>query len=1136
MLHVLTFTVAGIEIGWGVCHRSWGTAAPSCGQALHDRRLGACRYVPDSSTSGQSTSVAVDCGCMGAYVMDATSSMGRSPLLGVLGFVLMPAVWSVPEALVAAELATAFPSNAGYVTWVTAAFGPFWGFLEGFLSWVAGVSDNSIYPVLFCDYLKHILPATADGTPRILCALAFALALSWLNYAGLNIMGWSAVGLAIFTILPFLYIVPAGLPEVQLANFLVVPRLQEMDWQKYLNVLFWNLNYWDSASTLAGEVRDPRRVFPQALCLAMMFVIASYVFPLFVGVGIQTDTAKLRWRNWRSGTLTLVGEATGGGVVKSWVVLSAAVSNIGQFTCEQAANAYQLEGMAELGWLPKCFTHRSRLTSEEIRTGYVFDPAALRMQQLPQQHLNPAIGASYGSAAGSDGCISSGSTNLPEERGRSFFFPLEPFWFLGLVSPSLYEFVPRHLRIVQSLPHLVLLVGTTTNAVLIGRVLEDCRHWSHRNTAYLAVLVTSGVFSLHSLWRLVCQMAQYRYDLQQRSAQIQLFKENLARQFQLLANELEDLLARSAETEVGLAERSLDAERRDLSRFLKNIGPKLADEPPPPFLEHFRQFLSLWLQMLAECAADPVAQPYSVIGEVEFNSFDRSCELAVHLSEQLKAKEIRFIRDHTEEGKKGVLSMKKAWKKMRLLQQKALKWTGLKRFAKTQPDEEEGDLHKAEVICELPARRTPSSVELYWFKFQLGAGCGFDMNEDNYPLRIRCMLFVCIILSPEHLSFMLSFVLGLGLLLVNAFLISSPSQVVTMSIAVTNCCTAFVLYDFLDIDTLQRLEQQALEMKAAAQQADERRKILQAFFARMQLLVSLWQMRTLPRLALMKRLSVALEDAAQEGGILPLLVDAVPHLDALENALLSLHFWQEEGKLSIEDKEEVQHLIQSAAAEGSIKDMLEKLPDVVTGHNTPYVGLATGLIIILALSTSDFISIVDLLNGIYCQAQLLEFFAFLHLRRVSPNLRRPFRVPLESMLGCIALLFLPIVFCLLLLVLPLIKGNWKQVVCLVAVPVAGLILHALLSLSRRRGWLSFTREPPRTVDELLAMQTPMSTCARAHHEAGAASLTAREERRDEIMREWVRYSAAKSSEHVLTESMQAMFVLARRGERYALLT
>ncbi|CAJ1426692.1 unnamed protein product [Effrenium voratum] len=204
----------------------------------------------------------------------------------------MPAVWSVPEALVAAELATTFPSNSGYVTWVTAAFGPFWGFLEGFLSWVSGVSDNSIYPVLFCDYLKHVLPCTAEGLPRGLavdgtaCIVAFTLILSWLNYLGLDIMGWSAVGLAIFTILPFLYIVPSGLPNVELAAWhLHAPELREMDWQKYLNVLFWNLNYWDSASTLAGEVQEPRRVFPKALSCAMVLVIASYVLPLFVGVG-----------------------------------------------------------------------------------------------------------------------------------------------------------------------------------------------------------------------------------------------------------------------------------------------------------------------------------------------------------------------------------------------------------------------------------------------------------------------------------------------------------------------------------------------------------------------------------------------------------------------------------------------------------------------------------------------------------------------------------------------------------------------------------------------------------------------------------------------------------------------------------
>ena len=45
---------------------------------------------------------------------------------------------------------------------------------------------------------------------------------------------------------------------------------------------------------------------------------------------------------------------------------------------------------------------------------------------------------------------------------------------------------------------------------------------------------------------------------------------------------------------------------------------------------------------------------------------------------------------------------------------------------------------------------------------------------------------------------------------------NSAIQVVIASIAVTGCCVAFVLYDFLDIDTLQRLEEQILEMQVSA--------------------------------------------------------------------------------------------------------------------------------------------------------------------------------------------------------------------------------------------------------------------------------------------------------------------------------
>jgi amino acid transporter len=70
-----------------------------------------------------------------------------TPLLALLGFLVLPIAWSVPEAMVTAELATAFPENSGFVAWVTAAYGPWWGWMEGWFKWLSGVTDNAIYPV-----------------------------------------------------------------------------------------------------------------------------------------------------------------------------------------------------------------------------------------------------------------------------------------------------------------------------------------------------------------------------------------------------------------------------------------------------------------------------------------------------------------------------------------------------------------------------------------------------------------------------------------------------------------------------------------------------------------------------------------------------------------------------------------------------------------------------------------------------------------------------------------------------------------------------------------------------------------------------------------------------------------------------
>jgi len=103
-------------------------------------------------------------------------------------------------------------------------------------------------------------------------------------------------------------------------NILVIQRLEpsrwpkidmkNIDWNVYLNTLFWNLNYWESISTLAGEVENPKKTIPKSLYCVVMLVVGTYFISLLSAtssiesqwnVGYFADIAKnknkkIRWR------------------------------------------------------------------------------------------------------------------------------------------------------------------------------------------------------------------------------------------------------------------------------------------------------------------------------------------------------------------------------------------------------------------------------------------------------------------------------------------------------------------------------------------------------------------------------------------------------------------------------------------------------------------------------------------------------------------------------------------------------------------------------------------------------------------------------------------------------------------------
>ncbi|KAK7250732.1 hypothetical protein RIF29_33356 [Crotalaria pallida] len=277
------------------------------------------------------------------------------PLLALLGFLVFPLIWSVPEALITAEMGTMFPENSGYVVWVSSALGPFWGFQQGWMKWLSGVIDNALYPVLFLDYLKSGIPALGGGLPRTVSAWGLTAVLTYLNYRGLHIVGWVAVLIGLFSLLPFVVMGLLSIPDLKPSRWYVT-NLDDVDWNLYLNTLFWNLNYWDSISTLAGEVENPKKTLPKALFYALILVVLGYFFPLLIGTGAVPLDRKL----WTDGYFSEIAMIIGGVWLRWWLQAAAAMSNMGMFVAEMSSDAFQLQGMAERGMLPEFFAKRSR--------------------------------------------------------------------------------------------------------------------------------------------------------------------------------------------------------------------------------------------------------------------------------------------------------------------------------------------------------------------------------------------------------------------------------------------------------------------------------------------------------------------------------------------------------------------------------------------------------------------------------------------------------------------------------------------------------------------------------------------------------------------------------------------------------
>ncbi len=314
----------------------------------------------------------------GAFGLEPLISQ-MNPGWTVVLLVLTPLFWSLPTALMVAELSSMMPQEGGYYRWVRMAMGDFWGVMQGWWTICFTAVDMAIYPVLFVNYLAYFFPQLAldeNGKASIsifisrwLVAIAIICLSLFFNYLGARAVGRSALLNTFLVLSPFLIFILMGLfTPGTFANSISAIKIGLTKTPSSgaitsgLAVVLWNYCAWDNVSTFAGEVNDPQHTYPRALGLALPIVILAYSLPVLIGLGVTTSPSV--WNE--SAGWPVIAEMIGGRWLGILLALAALVSAWGLFNSQLLYVSRLPYAMAQDGWLPSIFTHTSKKTGVPI--------------------------------------------------------------------------------------------------------------------------------------------------------------------------------------------------------------------------------------------------------------------------------------------------------------------------------------------------------------------------------------------------------------------------------------------------------------------------------------------------------------------------------------------------------------------------------------------------------------------------------------------------------------------------------------------------------------------------------------------------------------------------------------------------
>jgi amino acid transporter len=223
----------------------------------------------------------------------AVDSLRTLPITAKLGlslvfyYLVAAFAFFIPVALVAAELATAYPSTGGIYIWVREAFGRRAGFITIWLQWIYNVVW---YPTMLAFISATIAYLYAPHLANNKIYLLSTIVILFWSFTLLNCFGMkvssiiSTIGASIGTLLPMMGIIILGVlwliqgRPIEISNpSSWLPDVSSLGHLSLFSAVLFGLLGMEMSAVHAEEVKNPQRDYPRALLYSTLLIFATLV-------------------------------------------------------------------------------------------------------------------------------------------------------------------------------------------------------------------------------------------------------------------------------------------------------------------------------------------------------------------------------------------------------------------------------------------------------------------------------------------------------------------------------------------------------------------------------------------------------------------------------------------------------------------------------------------------------------------------------------------------------------------------------------------------------------------------------------------------------------------------------------------